>query len=211
MDIIIQSEIIKSKFKRKCPNHSEYKDRLERELRLIIEKKFVDYILKICEILDLIKSVPHIIRGSSGSSLVCYLLGITDIDPVKERISFARFLNEYRNSMPDIDMDFPHNHRDKIFTKIFEKWNNVVRISNHVLYGQKSAIRKALKDMDIKGRIPKSKCNLNYFSDKEKKKELIKKVDELKIHLVKTQLFYLVILDLKQIVTRVIYQHQIID
>jgi DNA polymerase III alpha subunit len=180
MDISIQSNIIINKFTRKCPENMEYKERLEREIKLIIEKKFVDYILKICEILDLIKRVPHIIRGSSGSSLVCYLLGITDIDPVKERISFARFLNEYRNSMPDIDMDFPHNRRNKIFTQIFEKWNNVVRISNHVMYGQKSAIRKALKDMGIPGKIPKPKCNLNYFSDKDKKKELAKRVEELK-------------------------------
>ncbi len=104
----------------------------------------------------------------------------TSSDPVKERISFARFLNEYRNSMPDIDMDFPHNRRDKIFTKIFDKWDNVVRISNHVLYGQKSAIRKALKDMGVPGRIPKTKCNLNYFSDKDKKKELANRVSELR-------------------------------
>jgi DNA polymerase-3 subunit alpha len=175
-----QSKIITGKFIRKCPDNPEYKERLERELKLIIEKKFVDYILKICDILDLIKRVPHIIRGSSGSSLTCYLLGITDIDPVKERISFARFLNEYRNSMPDIDMDFPHNRRDKIFTQIFEKWDNVVRISNHVLYKQKSAVRQALKDMGISGRVSKTKCNLNYFSDPDKKKELGKRVNELK-------------------------------
>ena len=95
MDISEQTKI-SNKFIRKCPDDIVYKERLERELKLIVEKKFVDYILKICDILELIKRVPHIIRGSSGSSLTCYLLGITDIDPVKERISFARFLNEYR-------------------------------------------------------------------------------------------------------------------
>ena len=115
---------LKSKFIRQYPNIPEYTERLERELKIITEKKFTDYILKICDILDLIKDIPHIIRGSSGSSLVCYLLGITDIDPIKEKICFARFLNEYRKSMPDIDMDFPHNERDKIFKKIFEKWEN---------------------------------------------------------------------------------------
>lgn len=168
------------KFIRKYPDIPEYNERLERELKIITEKNFIDYILKICEILQLIKSIPHIIRGSSGSSLTCYLLGITDIDPIKERICFARFLNEYRNSMPDIDMDFPHNKRDKIFTKIFEKWENVVRISNKVLYGHKSAIRQALKDMGVKGRIPKEKCNINYWKDQEKKEELIDRIDKLK-------------------------------
>ncbi len=168
------------KFIREYPDSVEYNERLERELKIIYEKKFTDYILKICEILELIKDVPHIIRGSSGSSLVCYLLGITDIDPVKQKICFARFLNEYRNSMPDIDMDFPHNKRDKIFEKIFNKWENVVRISNHVLYGHKSAIRQALKEMGVKGRIPKEKCNINYFSDAKKKEELKEKIENLK-------------------------------
>jgi len=182
MDISIPNKYfqITNKFIRKYPDTFEYKERLERELKIITEKNFTDYILKICEILELIKSVPHIIRGSSGSSLTCYLLGITDIDPVKERICFARFLNEYRNSMPDIDMDFPHNQRDKIFTKIFEKWENVVRISNHVLYGHKSAIRQALKEMGVNGRIAKEKCNINYWKDPDKKKELIEKINCLK-------------------------------
>jgi DNA polymerase III alpha subunit len=183
MDITIINSKYKeltSKFIRKCPNLSEYLERLECELKIIYEKKFTDYILKICDILELINHVPHIIRGSSGSSLVCYLLAITDIDPVKEKICFARFLNEYRNSMPDIDMDFPHNRRDKIFTLIFEKWENVVRISNHVMYGHKSAIRQALKEMGVGGRIPKEKCNINYFKDTEKKQELLDKIEELK-------------------------------
>jgi DNA polymerase-3 subunit alpha len=172
--------IIIKKFIREYPNTKEYNDRIERELKLITEKKFEDYILKICDILDLIKDVPHIIRGSSGSSLVCYLLGITDIDPIKEKIAFSRFLNEYRSSMPDIDMDFPHNQRDKVFETIFNKWTNVVRISNHVSYGTKGAIRKALKQMGVEGRVPKEKCNLNYFKDENKKKELEKKVKEIK-------------------------------
>lgn len=169
-----------NKFTRKCPDTLEYKERLDRELKIIYEKKFTEYILKICDILELIKDVPHIIRGSSGSSLVCYLLGITDIDPIKEQICFARFLNEYRNSMPDIDMDFPHNKRDKIFEKIFNKWENVVRISNHVMYGHKSAIRQALKEMGVKGRIKKEECNINYFSDTKKKEELKEKIENLK-------------------------------
>lgn len=172
--------LIKSKFIRNYPETKEYQDRINRELNLIIEKKFVDYILKICEILELIKDVPHIIRGSSGSSLICYLLGITDIDPIKEKIAFSRFLNEYRNSMPDIDMDFPHNQRDSVFETIFNKWTNVVRISNHVSYGTKGAIRKALKQMGVEGRVPKDKCNINYFKDETKKKELEKKVKEIK-------------------------------
>jgi DNA polymerase III alpha subunit len=82
--------------------------------------------------------------------------------------------------MPDIDIDFPHNQRNKIFSKIFSKWSNVVRISNYVTYKDKGAIKKALKEMGIVGKLEKSKCNLNYFKDKEKKKELSKKVKDIK-------------------------------
>ena len=86
-------DIIKSKFIRNYPNNNEYNDRINRELKLIIEKKFIDYILRICEILALCNNIPnnipHIIRGSSGSSLVCYLLGITDIDPITEKIYYV--------------------------------------------------------------------------------------------------------------------------
>ena len=103
------------------------------------------------------------------------------IDPVANSICFARFLNEFRNSMPDIDMDFPHNQRTKIFNKIFNKWENVVRISNYVKYKDKGAIRQALKEMGVKGLVPKSKCNLNYWGkDQEKKKQLANKVKEIK-------------------------------
>ena len=172
--------IIQNKFVRKCPDVEIYKERMEKELDLIVKKNFVSYILQVREILDLIGDIPHIIRGSSGSSLVCWLLGITTIDPVLNSICFSRFLNEFRNSMPDIDMDFPHNQRNKIFKKIFEKWDNVVRISNYVTYKDKGAIRKALKEMGVKGKIEKSRCNLNYWKDKEKKKELAKRVKEIK-------------------------------
>lgn len=173
--------IIKSKFVRKCPDFPEYKTRLEKELDLVVSKNFTSYLLQVCDILELVGDIPHIIRGSSGSSLICWLLGITTIDPVANSICFARFLNEFRNSMPDIDMDFPHRQRKKIFNKIFDKWPNVVRISNYVTYRDKGAIRQALKEMGIKGLVPKTKCNLNYYGkDLEKKKELETKVKEIK-------------------------------
>jgi DNA polymerase III alpha subunit len=179
MEIELRTNII-NKFVRKCPDKNEYKERLEKELDLIIKKNFSSYILQVCEILELVGDIPHIIRGSSGSSLVCWLLGITTIDPVLNSICFSRFLNEFRNSMPDIDMDFPHNQRNKIFKKIFNKWANCVRISNYVMYRDKGAVRKALKEMGVQGKIDKSKCNLNYWKDKDKKMELTKRVKDIK-------------------------------
>ena len=66
------------------------------------------------------------IRGSCGSSLVCYLLGITNIDPIKYNIKFVRFLNNKKKNMPDIDIDFPYNRREEVFKLIYKKWGNQI-------------------------------------------------------------------------------------
>ena len=105
----------------KLPRKTEYKNRLHLELDLIIRKKFVNYLINVCDILDLVNDIPHIIRGSAGSSIICYCLGITNIDPVKENICFARFLNEKRETMPDVDMDFPYDKRQLVFDRLHKK------------------------------------------------------------------------------------------
>lgn len=139
-------EII-TKFRRPVPPEQIYQERIKKEIELFEKKECVKYILLVCDILDLIGNIPHIIRGSSGSSLVCYLLGITNIDPVKEKIVFERFLNEFRDTMPDVDFDFPYNLRDSIFKKIEDKYQGrVARISNHIHYREKSALRQAKKE-----------------------------------------------------------------
>jgi DNA polymerase III alpha subunit len=179
----IESRRLIAKFKRKLPRTNEYKNRLYLELELIIKKKFVDYLLQVVEILDIVNDIPHIIRGSSGSSLVCYCLGITNIDPVKENICFARFLNEKRETMPDIDMDFPYNKREKVFKRLNKRYpNKIARISNHIYYKEKSAIREAIRQVMIEKNgkssfIPKEKCNINY--KKDWKDLIIKKKEEL--------------------------------
>ena len=119
-------------------------------IEINFKKNFYNYILQVYELLDLVKDIPHIIRGSSGSSLVCYCLGITNIDPVEDNVCFARFLNETRDTMPDIDFDFPYNKRDEVFERIDKHWNNrVARISNHVMYKEKSATREAIRQVMI--------------------------------------------------------------
>ena len=82
-------------FIREIPQLKKYYRRLEKEFHLINEKNFSKVFLQVIDILELAgMDIPHIIRGSSGSSLICYLLGITEIDPIKENISLARFMHE---------------------------------------------------------------------------------------------------------------------
>ena len=169
---------ILNKLKREIPNN-EYKERLNKELEIFIEKDLLKYINFTLEILELTKDIPHIIRGSSGSSLLFYLLGITNIDPIKYNIKFERFLNKYRNTLPDIDFDFPHNLRDDIFYRLEKKWpGKIARISNHVHYHEKSAKRQILRQMGFNKFIGKYEIDdvIKNKLSKEEKEIFNKKV-----------------------------------
>ena len=146
---------IENYYIRKLPNNKEYIDRKNIELKLIIEKKLEIHLYRAIQILNLVgKDVPHVTRGSCGSSLVCYLLGISNVDPIKHNICFSRFLNEYRKNLPDIDFDFPYNYRADIFLKMAIKWSGTIaRISNHVYYHEPSALRAALRKHSHKSMI----------------------------------------------------------
>ena len=172
-------------FVRKCPKEVKYLERLVEEFHIIIKLKFSHHLLLVVEFLDLIsknsKKVHHIIRGSSGSSLVCYCLGITNIDPVKYNICFSRFLNDKRTSMPDIDMDFPYNRREEVFELLHKEYpNKIARISNHIMYKEKSAMREALREKGYRKFVSKHTNIMKKFSEwgeelKEKQKNLLGK------------------------------------
>lgn len=139
-----------SLFKHEIPNDQIYKKRLEIELDLIETFQFVRVFLQVQKIIEILESlkIKHIIRGSSGSSLICYLLGITKIDPIKHNLHLARFMNYARSDIPDIDIDVPYNRREELYKKICEQWpQEVARISNHVTYGYKTALRESTKEV----------------------------------------------------------------
>ena len=111
-------------FIRDYPKTDDYINRIKYELDMIYEKNLDKYIMKTIEIKELCKDELYVTRGSCGSSLVCYLLGITHVNPIKFNISFTRFLHKERNELPDIDFDFAHNIRDDLFIKINDHFNN---------------------------------------------------------------------------------------
>ncbi len=146
---------IESLFIRPLPTDSVYRERLRHEMDLFVAKDLFGYIRQALEILAITRNVPHVTRGSCGSSLVCYMLGISHVDPVRWGIKFARFLNEFRDTLPDIDFDFPHTLRDEVFLQIQMRWpGQVARISNHVYYHKKSALREAIRSVGIRKQIP---------------------------------------------------------
>lgn len=80
-----QIQDLMAQFRRPCPPGVEYQDRLIEEFGIIIDQRFTEYFLKIRRILDLNQDIPHMTRGSAGSSLICYLMGITDVDLIIDR------------------------------------------------------------------------------------------------------------------------------
>jgi DNA polymerase III alpha subunit len=149
-------EALEPLFIRPIPDELPYKLQLEEEYALIDKNKFVPVFLQVKTILELLQvlseesgqPIPHIIRGSAGSSLVCYFLGITQIDPLLYGIQLARFMNSRRKDIPDIDIDVPYNRREEIYGKIATTWPGMVaRISNYCMWSNKTALRESIKEV----------------------------------------------------------------
>lgn len=124
-----------------------YKSRMEYELKLIEEKNFGDYFYIIADIMAYANR--HMLvgpaRGSSCGSLVCFLLGITTVDPIPFGLIFERFIDINRNDLPDIDIDFSDARRDLVFEYIREKYGreHVARLGSVGVFKPRSAIKAA--------------------------------------------------------------------
>jgi DNA-directed DNA polymerase III PolC len=99
-------------------------DRLQHELKIINDMGFNSYFLINYDIIRYAQSrgFYYVGRGSGANSIVAYCLRITDVDPIELNLYFARFLNEYRTSPPDFDIDFAHTDRDEIMDYIFKRY-----------------------------------------------------------------------------------------
>jgi len=107
--------------------------RLDYELSVISRMGFASYFLIVWDFIEYAKREKIMVgpgRGSGAGSLVAYLLGITELDPLKYGLLFERFLNPGRKSMPDLDIDFADHGRDRVIDYVKEKygWKNVAQI-----------------------------------------------------------------------------------
>jgi error-prone DNA polymerase len=132
-----------------------YRETLAEEFRLISSRNYACYFLTVHDVVRFARSLdPPILcqgRGSAANSLVCYLLGITPIDPVREKLLFSRFLSEERDEPPDIDVDFEHERREEVIQYIYKRYGRErAGIAATVIrYRQRSAIREVGKALGM--------------------------------------------------------------
>jgi DNA polymerase-3 subunit alpha len=132
----------------KVDDEKTYRDRLLYEISVIGRRGFTKYFLIVEDIIKWARAQGIMVgpaRGSSAGSLVCYLLGITQIDPLKHGLFFERFLNPDRIDLPDIDVDFQDDRRDEVFAYIRNKYG-VEHTANINTYGTLS-VKSAFRDV----------------------------------------------------------------
>ena len=125
----------------------KYKDRLDHELKIIVEMKYASYFLIVSDYIKWAKNNDIPVgpgRGSGAGSLVAWCLSITDVDPIKFNLIFERFLNPDRISMPDFDIDFCEEKRDLVFKYLITKYKDSVA---HIITFGKLKARMVIRDV----------------------------------------------------------------
>jgi DNA polymerase-3 subunit alpha len=161
---------------------SEYMERLEEELSIIKEKKFASYFIVVQNMLNWAKKQGIMVgpgRGSSAGSLVCYALGITDIDPLQHGLLFFRFIDIDRDDFPDVDSDIQDSRREEVKEYLEHQYKHVASIATFLQFKDKGVVRdvsrcfnipladvnRALKTVDTWEEFVNSK-NTAWFRDK---------------------------------------------
>lgn len=132
--------------------NQEYLDRLDEELKIIGEKNFEPYFLVVRNMLNWAKKEGIMVgpgRGSSAGSLLCYAIGITDIDPIVHGLLFFRFINPERNDFPDIDSDIQDSRRDEVKDYLVRQYRHVASIATFLEFKDKGVVRDVSRALNI--------------------------------------------------------------
>ena len=169
--------------KRYGRSSSRLTKRLQKELAVIFHLGMADYFLLVEEIVNYARcrGIPTLGRGSAANSLVCYLLGITAVDPLKYNLYFERFLNPARSDPPDIDLDFPSHRRDEVIEYIYRKFGRerVAMISTMVRFRSRLALKEVGKVMGLTERAATRLTRyLPYFSSLQDTERIRREVPE---------------------------------
>lgn len=129
------------------------RSKVEDELRLIQKLEYAPYFLTVHDIVKYARSEGILCqgRGSAANSAVCFLLGVTSVDPMKHDLLFSRFISEERKEPPDIDVDFEHERREEVIQYIYKRYgrHRAGIAATVVHYRSRSAIREVGKALDL--------------------------------------------------------------
>jgi DNA polymerase-3 subunit alpha len=144
----------------RAARHAEYVARLEFELKTIVQMGYAGYFLIVADFINWAKRNGVPVgpgRGSGAGSLVAYSLGITDLDPLRYTLLFERFLNPERVSMPDFDIDFCQDGRDRVIEYVKQKYG-AESVSQIATFGTMAA-RAVVRDVGRVLDLPYSFCD----------------------------------------------------
>ena len=127
---------------------------IRHELSIVAEKKYARYFLTVEDIVRFSREKAKVLcqgRGSAANSVICYCLGITEVDPHLTTLLFERFISTERDEPPDIDVDFEHEKRDKIIAYVYEKYSEkkTALAAAVISYRGRSAMREVGKAMGL--------------------------------------------------------------
>jgi error-prone DNA polymerase len=164
-------EVCHAAFEERYPPGSEWREeaelRLERELVLVERHDLAGFFLVYRDILELAREVAHRVRGgdatpramlppgrgrgSSVSSIICYLIGLSHVDPVQTNLYLGRFLNEAMGSVPDIDIDFARDIREELILAVYERYGSehVGLVCTFPTYRTRSTVREIGKALGL--------------------------------------------------------------
>ncbi|MEA3021792.1 MAG: error-prone polymerase, partial [Alphaproteobacteria bacterium] len=131
----------------------EVKEAITEELALIDKLEFARYFLTVHDVVAFARQEGILCqgRGSAANSVVCYCLGITEVDPTEIKLLFARFISERRGEPPDIDVDFEHDRREEVIQYIYERYgrHRAAICATVIHYRSRRAIREVGKVMGL--------------------------------------------------------------
>jgi error-prone DNA polymerase len=144
-------DLVNKGFKRRYPegDHPKVRYALARELEMTENLNYAKYFLTVYDIVNFAQSKGILCqgRGSAANSVICYCLGITEVDPEKVDLLFERFVSEERKEPPDIDVDFEHERREEVIQHIYQKYgrHHASMTATVIRYRGRSAIREVGK------------------------------------------------------------------
>lgn len=165
---------------------SVIRERLEYELKVIHEMGFDDYFLITWDVVDWAKNKAKMLvgpgRGSGAASIVSYVLGITELEPLSLDLVFERFLNPGRNTMPDIDLDYPEDRRSEVIEYLTKRYGEerTAQIATFDTMAARAAIREVGRALQIDQPVIDMTAKLMLSETKKKIEDSIEASSELK-------------------------------